>query len=193
MRRKSFEANQAIDSEESSVFLSMTPGSKVSAAALIPHACKTGILKKRRNSWLSYCFPFLFKKWNERLVILVGNYLFRFECRESESPKGVPIPIDSVHASYMKVDNNDLVQIRTIRKVYIFKCADKDECVHWINAIIERKNESIKERMGHKKLESSVAQINKHGDSLFEDKLMKEGVNNKNHEVIMNPMYTFKP
>lgn len=98
--------------------------------------------------------------------------------------------MDSVTATYVREANDDLIQIRTIRKVYFFKGSNKDECIEWINAINERKNMSIKERMGHAKVDSSIVQINRIGNILFEGKITKEG-RSVNQDPVMNPMFGY--
>lgn len=112
---------------------------------------KTGYCEKKNNSILLYYFPFLsclYPLWKRRYFILIGNYLFKYESQDGEKPKGVPIPLD---ASTVKIldDDRTSFEISLIRKTYIIKCSNVDECRSWVVALRDRKAQAIREKLGH--------------------------------------------
>lgn len=50
----------------------------------------SGYLRKKRETCLGFCPP----KWQPRLFVLAGRYLYRFKSDHSLRPKGTPIPIE---------------------------------------------------------------------------------------------------
>ena len=159
---------------------------------------KSGQLLKKDNGWLAFLFPMFFPQFKDRLCILVGNYFFRFKDLDSEKPKGVPLPIDSVTCSVTNADensgskNDNLLILRTIRKTYIFKGRNRAECLSWLKAIKERKQLSIKETMGHASSHGAVQRINLVCEKLFKEKLKREGdassMTTLDSTSVMNPM-----
>ena len=120
--------------------------------------------------------------------------MYKFEGEESENPKGVPIPVEAVNAALITENGETLIELRTIRKHYILKGNDRDDCVNWINAINERKRLSIKERLGHAPLDAEVGKMNRIGDSLFEAKIKqeaREGREISDRGATMNPMFAY--
>lgn len=156
-----------------------------SADDLINEAVKFGYLDKRNNSMLAYFFPCLFPRWKKRYFILVGNYLFRYSSESGESPKGVPIPLDSVVVRQSELEN--CFEVAMIRKVYTMRAASADECRSWMKAINDRKGGAIREHLGHVATSTTMKTINKAGASLFKSTLRKDssGLNDT-----MNPMQT---
>ena len=149
---------------------------------------KTGVLLKKNNSWLAYFFPYCYKQWNSRFCILIGNYLFKYESEDSDKPKGVPIPVDSVTVSFTEPPECHII-VKTIRKTYIFKGADKGDCVDWVNAIRNRKYDSIKEQLGHLPVDPKVLGLNKIGLNMFDDKLNRERNELRGINSTVNPMF----
>ena len=153
------------------------------------HANKKGYLKKRNNSWFAYLFPYCFNQWKSRYVVIAGSYLFKFESETSVSNKGVPIPVSSIQATYVVGDKGEhLIELKTIRKMYVFKAVDRAECFEWIKSVNERRAQAIREDMGHVRLDEQVAHINKIGAKLFDEKLKKEGGQQADVGMIFNPM-----
>ena len=142
---------------------------------------KSGRLQKKDNGWLPYFFPFLFPRYKERLCILVGNYFFKFKGFDDDKPKGVPLPLDSITCSVSSDEKGTMngsthyLILRTIRKTYTFKGVDREECLSWANAIKQRKQIAIKEKLGHVHLDDSVKRINMKCEKMFKGKLKREG------------------
>ena len=86
---------------------------------------KQSYCEKEDNSLLSYWLPWLFPRWKTRYLIVCGNYLFRYAGEDSDSPKGVPIPLDVSQISYTQ--GNELT-LTNLWKDYKFKFADDRIC-----------------------------------------------------------------
>ena len=176
MRRKAQQSSTDNDSEESSDLISLEMRNKnpqkPPAEQLMQDATKHGLCQKRNNSMLAYFLPCFFPKWKTRFLILVGNYLFRYSSEHGDSPKGVPIPIDSVTCRMSEEAN--CFEVSMIRKVYTFRLESEEDCRSWIKAINERRGASIRENLGHSPTSSSVKMINKAGATLFSATLMKD-------------------
>jgi hypothetical protein len=112
--------------------------------------------------------PCIYPKWRPRYLVLIGNYLFRFESEHDEKPKGVPIPIDSVS---VKVMEDGHFELSTLRKYYYLRADSVQEAEQWANAIKTRKFLAIKENMGHSPLQPEIKAINDVGNRLFDGKL----------------------
>ena len=151
-----------------------------SAEDLMSEAVKYGYCQKLNNSLLAYYFPCFFPRWKSRFFILVGNYLFRYSSETGISPKGVPIPLDSVTVRRSEIE--DCFEVSMIRKVYTIKAANAEDCQSWIKAINERKGAAIREGLGHVAQSSTVKSFNKAGANLFNLTLRKD-----NTETV-NPM-----
>ena len=149
--------------------------SLLSATSLLSLSpAKHGSARKLSNSILVKAFPCITEKYRERYFILIGNYLFRFISKTSDKPKGLPIPIDTITTT--KIDNITF-ELAMIRKIYIIQVFTSNECDEWIEAIQQRKNESIREKMGHKKYKySEIEQINKIADRMFNRKVNQESL-----------------
>ena len=80
-----------------------------------------------------------------------------------------------------------ILELKTIRKTYIFRGIDKADCLAWISAIEERKHMSIKEKMGHAPLQEEVAKANKAAEKLFNEKLRREGIEASSMDIF-NPL-----
>ena len=176
MRRKPQQSYTDNDPEESSDLVSLamrksntkTP----SAEELMAEATKYGLCQKRNNSLLAYFLPCFFPKWKTRFLILVGNYLFRYSSEQGDSPKGVPIPIDSVTCRMSEEQN--CFEVSMIRKVYTFRLESEEDCRSWIKAINQRRGAAIRENLGHSVTSSSIKMINRAGATLFDATLMKD-------------------
>jgi hypothetical protein len=143
---------------------------------------KSGFLLKR--SWRAYgmlrCIPCCgFDKpvYKKRLFILRSGYLFRFVDRNSEKPKGVPIPIEDASFHKISDDDNDrdsVLLIRTIRKEYFLRANNRAARDEWIQELKSAKQLFIKMRMGHMPISAMDAKITKAADSLFSMRLKRE-------------------
>ena len=176
MRRKTQQSYTDNDSEQSSELISLAMRKKnslsPSAEELLSDATKYGLCLKRNNSLLAYFLPCFFPKWKSRFLILVGNYLFRYSSEQGESPKGVPIPIDSVTCRMSEERN--CFEVSMIRKVYTFRLESEEDCRSWIKAINERRGAAIRENLGHSATSNNIKMINRAGATLFDATLMKD-------------------
>lgn len=149
---------------------------------------KTGYLDKKNNSWLAYFFSFLFARWKRRYCVLVGHYFFKFESMHDEKPKGVPLPLESVNTVVEVVNDEALLLLRTIRKTYVLRGLDREDCLSWSRAIQIRKAQAIKERMGHSAVNEKVRVVNASCERIFKDKIKQEGFQGSTPAII-NPMF----
>ena len=188
MTRRKVSTLSESDREGSSTSVSMPMRNVLSPSAeeLMGEAVKHGYLDKMNNSMLAYFFPCLFPRWKSRFFILVGNYLFRFSTEFGESPKGVPIPLDSVVVRLSELEF--CFEVAMIRKVYTIRAASAEECQSWMKAIKDRKFGAIRENLGHVAVSTTVTTINKAGATLFNSTLRKDGYGL--HDTAMNPMQT---
>jgi PH domain len=186
MRRKiANNSHYEDDTEESSglVSISMTNRNVLSPSAeeLMTEAAKFGYCQKRNNSFLAYILPCFFPRWKKRFFILVGNYLFRYSSEQGISPKGVPIPLDSVTCRLVPpTEEENCFEVAMIRKVYIIKAASEEECRSWIKAINDRKGAAIRENLGHAPANSNVKAFNRAGAALFDSTLRKDATSTVN-------------
>lgn len=131
-----------------------------------------GYCEMKKDYWLNEMCPCLFGvQWRHRFLVLAGNFLFRFEDKTSEKPKGIPIPIDSVR---IELSENNVLVLSTIRKQYHLKMKSSQELSNWAGTISQRQNECIRESMGHAVASKNIVLANKIGGSLYEKKLAKD-------------------
>lgn len=164
------------DNEESDKLISISMRKKnplsPSAEELVKEAVKFGYCQKRDNSMLAYFFPCFFSRWKTRFFVLVGNYLFRYSSEHGESPKGAPIPIDSVTCRVTNEEN--CFEVSMIRKVYTIKTSTAEDCRSWVKAINDRKVNTIRENLGHSTSNEAIKSFNRAGASLFNSTLQKD-------------------
>ena len=86
---------------------------------------KQSYCEKENDSLLSYWLPWLFPRWKIRYLVLCGNFLFRYQNEDSDTPKGVPIPLDVSQISY--THGNELT-LTNLWKDYKFKFNDDALC-----------------------------------------------------------------
>jgi len=147
---------------------------------------KHGILYKYNNSiWriLLILFPWLYEKWKKRYFVLIGNYLYKFKHDNDDKIRGSPIPLEAIlevkiiNDKKNKYDNNNInnmnnyFEIITLKKTYILKTNNYDEMIRWMNVIKRRKLQSIKEIMGHSRINMELKRINDIGMKLVLKKL----------------------
>ena len=116
---------------------------------------------------------------------LVGNFLFRYSSERGESPKGVPIPLDAVTS--INEGSGFTFELSTIRKTYVLRASSAQERKSWIKAIRDRKVEAVRENMGHVDVAGTVQTFNKAGESIFQNRLKKDGDSMK--EGTENPLF----
>ena len=190
-RRKLTEFNnRETDVEKESLIMNMSSNRQdktPSAPQLIAlDPAKSGWLDKKNNSILSHICCCFVKEYKSRFVIVIGNYLFRFSSPESNFPKGVPIPLDSVNIS-VSSENDHVFELSSVRKSYIFRASSAEERDNWVNIIKSRKLQAIKEGLGHVPLRSNIELVNRAGDALFEERLRKDCDTDSSSNI--NPLY----
>ncbi len=143
--------------------------------------------KENTSIWVQICACW-FPKWKKRFFILIGNYLFRYKDEHGERPKGVPIPLDSAS---VRVKEGACFEVSTIRKVYTIQTESASEASAWVAAIVKRKNQAIKESMGHAAVAKDITKVNRQAYKLFEARLQKDRTEGSevNNPMSMN-MYT---
>lgn len=152
---------------------------------------KTGLCEKQSNRLLARIFPCFYSRWQKRLLVLSGNYLYRFETNRSEKTKGLPIPIDDCTVDYYKDTNSgnmdkSILIVSTIRKEYIFRFASTEDASDWHQALMNRKHYIVKEKLGHAKVDPEVAKFNKISDSLFRQAVEHDKRNNEISNPLLN-------
>jgi hypothetical protein len=125
----------------------------------------SGYCLKKSPSWLNYCFPFWFPIFKKRFLISCGNFIFRYVDEYSETPKGVPIPIDGSEIVYN--NGNTFFEIFNLHKQYFVQLETLDECMKWVHHLRRRKLETIRENLGHRIIEEEVKRVNKSGYDIF--------------------------
>lgn len=187
---KTTEEEEGNEEESNPFVMSMPSQSKLSCYELQqlgPEKC--GFCEKKSNSYLPYILPCFYPKWKRRFLVLVGNYLYRFESEDGERPKGIPIPIDSVVVKVLE-EEGSVFELSTIRKSYLFRVESLALAREWANAITQRKFQSIKENMGHAPVKSEVKRVNQLGFKLFDQKMRAERGNgevNMNYNPMLGP------
>jgi hypothetical protein len=131
-----------------------------------------GICLKKNNSFSSSVLPCIYPKWKQRYLVLAGNYLYRFENEHGTEIKGIPIPIDT--AMFTIDESRCLIELKTIRKNYIFYFNSPKGTKVWYDALQKRKHLSIKENLGHAPLLPIIKKYNELSDSLFNQKVENE-------------------
>lgn len=96
-------------------------------------------------------------------MVVIGNYLIRYENEHSFHPKGKPIPLD---VSEVRIDEDDRTELHiyNLWKEYSFRFTSEEECMEWARVLKKRKYEAIRENMKHVPLSDSVALVNKAAD-----------------------------
>jgi hypothetical protein len=124
------------------------------------------ILPRFVQSLIIKFLPFLRPCWQERHLILLGSYLYKFSDEKSSSPKGSPIPVESieVHAVHSRDADNlvfpslpsgyQVLSVTTLRKQQYFAVRSKEEAMSWLHSLHEARHEATKREMGHAPLES---------------------------------------
>jgi len=149
-------------------------------------ATKCGYLYKRHDTILSYFFPFIFSPWRKRYFRLIGQFLYRYTDELSDGIKGIPIPLDS--ATIIEKEEHSIFSISMIRKKYIIRAENDDECNSWVSELKINREMVIKESLGHKKVDEKYKEINKKGHKIFFEKLRKESLQNDTSYATFNPL-----
>lgn len=124
-----------------------------------------------KNSIYSFFFPCCFQTWKPRFILLLGNFLYRFENENDKFPKGLPIKINNIQ---IKIISTTEFRIISLRKEYQLKFETPDLCNLWLSFLKERQYLSIKEEMGHIEIDPKIKKINEATNKLILLKLSKE-------------------
>jgi len=157
---------------------------------------KSGYCDKKNTSLLVKICSCCFKAWKKRFFILVGNFLYRFADETGETPKGVPVPLDSCTVRVLAPIENEgffCFEVSTIRKNYIIRASSQQEAEEWVQAIKTRKLMAIKEGLGHAPVEAGVREANKKAGAMFSkridlDRLEGEEMRKQMNRSTFNPM-----
>ena len=126
-----------------------------------------------------------YHRWKPRLFIVVGGYLYRFSDEYSDSPKGVPIPLES--CAFRVLEGNEttgyMFLVSTLRKEYVLRADTSEERREWITALRDAKQLAIKVRLGHATMNPQHHAANKAGDALFKKRLQEDADAPQNMEL----------
>jgi len=127
--------------------------------SVIP-ACLVRILTRllRYSNYTSHLAP----TWKQRNLVMLGNYIYRFNCISSKSINGSPIPLDEISVKlvsrrdkeYAHLDDlppcyNAVFAISSITKTRFYAVSSEEEASTWVNSIRQGHQECIKRKMGH--------------------------------------------
>jgi len=149
---------------------------RITAAALMAaEPTMSGVLSKQSNRLCAgLCRP----KWQQRLFVLAGTFLFRFKGENSSAMKGVPIPCESVTLDVVTdLDGSDFgyeFKIRTLRKTYTVRSETAEERAEWIRAIRAETKLAVKLRLGHASLNPQHKDAYAAGVGGWEKRLSKD-------------------
>ena len=148
MHRRVLEAQLADAADSEPLVMPMPGQGTVSAEELLDANPPPfhGFCLKKNNSFLPKIFPCWFPKWKKRFFVISGNYVFRFADRDSDVPKGVPLPLDC--SQFAELEGSQF-EINIIRKSYILDAGTIEKRAEWLLALKVRKLEAIRENMGH--------------------------------------------
>ena len=127
-----------------------------------------GYLYKKKESLWNTIFQCCCKaRWKRRYFVLIGDYLIRYETEDGLQIKGMPINIQS--AEFRKCTREESEErgreycfiVSTIRKEFILSCENDITRTTWLNHLRARKQEIIKESLGHRKANPAHVEVNK--------------------------------
>lgn len=150
-----------------------------------------GYCEKKSSWFLAIWFPFFFQLWKPRYLVVVGNYLIRYEDEHSSNPKGKPIPLDVTDAR-INEENKTELNIFNLWKEYTFRFTSEEECWEWARVLKKRKYEAIRENMRHVPVSESVDLVNKAAGRKIESFMKSVDTSNNNQgdlaEDVYNPL-----
>lgn len=149
---------------------------------------KVGYLDKRVISLFDGLLPEICdcrKKWKlNRFLVAVGHYLYRFKDENSESLKGVPIPLTNATIKALKfrkgdtatneIDEGYCIEVCTMRKRYVLRAKSTIEAEDWVKFLNNRKAQAMREKLGHAPVASALAKLNEKAKKMVEDRLARE-------------------
>ena len=153
-----------------------------------------GSLEKMNSSlWMSILPCCVVEKWKPRYFMLVGSYLYRFQDSLSDRLKGTPTSIVNcsirglIHDPEGKHSDNDkyfiepyCFELNMLRKRIVLKAANRDECDKWVSELNNRKNQAIREGLGHLPLNKTIKELNNYSKNLTDKRLQREIVEAEN-------------
>ena len=127
-----------------------------------------GYLYKKKETFWNNIFQCCCKaRWKRRYFVLIGDYLLRYEKEDGLQIKGMPINIQN--ATFRKCTREESEErgrdycfiISTIRKEFILSCENDITRTTWLNHLRVRKQEIIKENLGHRTANPAHIEVNK--------------------------------
>mmetsp|Transcript_22774 Transcript_22774/g.31828 ORF Transcript_22774/g.31828 Transcript_22774/m.31828 type:complete len:239 (+) Transcript_22774:29-745(+) len=116
---------------------------------------------------LSWNFlSFLAPTWKERHLILIGDFLYKFNQENSSLPKGTPFSIETIESRVCSnnakyTDERDFALnhlppgyqavfiVSTLRRRHYYAVSSREECSTWVQSLADARQEKIKRSMGH--------------------------------------------
>lgn len=136
-----------------------------------------GVVLKLRVPFLYSLFPTFLQKcissygnkiswlpsprWEQRYLIVLGSFLYKFKNEVSSHPKGTPIALESISVDYIDVSLSDaradllppnyecIFLISTFKKKHYYAVQSREEAQAWVNSLRQAQQEVIKRNMGH--------------------------------------------
>lgn len=162
--------------------------------------------KKKVTLWNSLFQCCCKARWKRRYFILIGDYLIRYEKEDGLQIKGMPINLRN--AEFRKCTREESEErgreycfiVSTIRKEFILSCENDITRTTWLNHLRVRKQEIIKESLGHRKPNPAHIEVNKiitkKYENLWNMKFASSGAESKGNfyegsiemqNMVMNP------
>ena len=107
--------------------------SLTAAKLLAAQPTLSGTLSKRSKRCAGLCPSICKPKWQARLFVLAGTFLFRYKDETSISTKGAPVPCESITCE-ISDDSADFgyeFTIATLRKTYTVRAETAEERTQW--------------------------------------------------------------
>lgn len=126
---------------------------------ILPEFLKRIVVSYQFLSWLQ-------PQWQQRYLILLGMFLYKFKNESSKAPKGTPFSTDRVNANLLLPlhDSQDemaaafgqlppgydcIFTVSTFAKKHYYAVASRDEALAWVNGLRQNRQEAITRSMGH--------------------------------------------
>eukprot|EP00543_Licmophora_paradoxa_P004049 CAMPEP_0202450180 /NCGR_PEP_ID=MMETSP1360-20130828/8810_1 /ASSEMBLY_ACC=CAM_ASM_000848 /TAXON_ID=515479 /ORGANISM="Licmophora paradoxa, Strain CCMP2313" /LENGTH=235 /DNA_ID=CAMNT_0049068335 /DNA_START=1 /DNA_END=708 /DNA_ORIENTATION=+ len=107
------------------------------------------------------CLSCLAPQWKKRLLIQLGDFLYRYQSDQSKTPKGRPQQVDTVDVFLTDSLEPDLYLVTpdptypfifcvsTLQKKQYYAVSSRQEALMWVNALREARQEAITRSLGH--------------------------------------------
>lgn len=114
------------------------------------------------------CLSFLAPKWEERYLIQMGNFLYKFTNPQAKSPKGTPLSIEAISVQLISSTSpvvaeggaefamehlpggcESVFMVSTLRKRHCYAVSTREDALTWTNSLHQGRQEAITRSMGH--------------------------------------------